>query len=137
MSAAVVTAEPIDWGRINPHPARATTAPLDPGSVIEWCYWCQLAPSSGRDHLIPKSRGGSNEPENLVPACVVCNSTKGTRTPSEYGAYLLAKARVMSTTCPRCGAGPGEPCFRVTPWGPQRTYDLHPARKEAAHAAHP
>ena len=29
------------------------------------------------DHFKPKSRGGSDEPDNLVTACVSCNHMKG------------------------------------------------------------
>jgi 5-methylcytosine-specific restriction endonuclease McrA len=29
------------------------------------------------DHYIPKSKGGSNDKENLVIACFYCNSSKG------------------------------------------------------------
>lgn len=35
------------------------------------------------DHVIPYSRGGSNEPENLATACKACNSKKGDKTPDE------------------------------------------------------
>lgn len=28
------------------------------------------------DHIIPLSRGGTNDPENLTPACKSCNSSK-------------------------------------------------------------
>jgi 5-methylcytosine-specific restriction endonuclease McrA len=41
------------------------------------------------DHLIPKSRGGSNGPENLVPACKPCNNRKADRTPREAHMKLL------------------------------------------------
>lgn len=35
------------------------------------------------DHIIPRSRGGSDSWENLVAACVRCNIKKGNRTPKE------------------------------------------------------
>jgi hypothetical protein len=36
------------------------------------------------DHVFPKIRGGSNNPENLVVACAACNLSKGARTPEEW-----------------------------------------------------
>lgn len=38
------------------------------------------------DHIMPRSRGGSDDPENLVPACGPCNRSKGARTPEEWAA---------------------------------------------------
>lgn len=29
------------------------------------------------DHLVPKSKGGSDDPSNIVPACEACNEAKG------------------------------------------------------------
>jgi len=37
-----------------------------------------------RDHKIPKSRGGKNEPENIVICCDKCNHEKGSLTQEEY-----------------------------------------------------
>lgn len=37
-----------------------------------------------REHMLPKSRGGSNKAENIVPSCHQCNQTKGTRTVVEW-----------------------------------------------------
>lgn len=37
------------------------------------------------DHVIPKTRGGSNEISNLVTACMPCNNHKNNRTPEEAG----------------------------------------------------
>lgn len=46
------------------------------------CYLCQKeldAKSFHLDHLIPVSRGGSNEPNNLAVACPSCNKSRGNR----------------------------------------------------------
>lgn len=32
-----------------------------------------------RDHVVPSSRGGLSEPDNLVPSCAPCNRAKGNR----------------------------------------------------------
>lgn len=37
------------------------------------------------DHILPLSRGGSDEPENWAVSCVGCNHTKNNRTPEEAG----------------------------------------------------
>jgi hypothetical protein len=51
-------------------------------------YTCQYCGATNVplacDHRLPHSRGGSNEPENLVTACVRCNSRKHTKTPEEW-----------------------------------------------------
>lgn len=43
-----------------------------------------------RDHITPRSRGGSDRWENLVAACRRCNHRKADRTPEEAGMALLA-----------------------------------------------
>jgi 5-methylcytosine-specific restriction endonuclease McrA len=42
-----------------------------------------------RDHLIPMSRGGTNEWSNVVTACSSCNTRKANRMPSEIGMHPL------------------------------------------------
>ena len=42
-----------------------------------------------RDHLVPLSRGGSNEWSNVVTACSTCNTRKGNRLPDECGMHPL------------------------------------------------
>lgn len=41
------------------------------------------------EHLIPVSRGGGTDWDNVVPACVPCNTRKGNRTPKEAGMKLV------------------------------------------------
>jgi hypothetical protein len=42
------------------------------------------------DHLVPVSKGGTNEPENLVTTCLICNSLKSGRTYEEAAADILS-----------------------------------------------
>lgn len=41
--------------------------------------------ASSVDHVMPRSRGGGDESNNLVAACLPCNQFKGDRTPAELG----------------------------------------------------
>ena len=41
-----------------------------------------------RDHIVPLSRGGTNEWTNVVTACSTCNTRKGNRLPAECGFAL-------------------------------------------------
>ncbi len=45
------------------------------------------------DHVVPRDRGGADTWENLVCACMDCNSKKRNRTPHEAGMRLLRKPR--------------------------------------------
>lgn len=50
------------------------------------CAYCHLASDQFEiDHIIPRSRGGSNRLSNLALACHRCNQDKGDRTAEEYG----------------------------------------------------
>lgn len=54
------------------------------------CYWCRCTVYYGvqrhpgipsnlatRDHLVPRSRGGTNDRQNIVVACYKCNQERG------------------------------------------------------------
>lgn len=43
-----------------------------------------------RDHVLPLSKRGQDEWENVVSACLHCNVKKGSRTPQQAGMPLLA-----------------------------------------------
>ncbi len=59
-----------------------------------------------RDHLLPLSRGGTNEWTNVVTACSTCNTRKGNRSPEECGMHLVGP--------------PGEPHFVSLTWAVRR-----------------
>lgn len=48
-----------------------------------------MPPSSDMAHVVPRSRGGSDDPENLVTACWTCNCKKADREPHEAGMDVL------------------------------------------------
>ncbi len=51
------------------------------------------------DHLVPRSKGGLDEANNIVTACSVCNMLKGNYTPADdykpekRGAYIAANRK--------------------------------------------
>jgi 5-methylcytosine-specific restriction endonuclease McrA len=45
------------------------------------------------DHVVPRSRGGRSNWENIVTSCIECNFKKGGRTPEEAGMNLLRPPR--------------------------------------------
>ena len=61
------------------------------------CQFCgrsivELKPreSLTRDHLVPLSRGGTNDWTNVVTACSPCNTRKGNKLPAEIGMHPLS-----------------------------------------------
>lgn len=47
------------------------------------CVYCAGAAATG-DHVIPESRGGATEDDNVLAACGTCNTSKGARTLREW-----------------------------------------------------
>ena len=52
------------------------------------CQYCGHRADS-IDHVVPRSRGGSDDWDNLAAACRTCNAAKRNRTPAEAGMRLL------------------------------------------------
>jgi 5-methylcytosine-specific restriction endonuclease McrA len=69
------------------------------------CQYCGKRFPTGElslDHVMPRSRGGGTDWENIVCACVKCNVRKGGRTPAEAG-MRLTKPPVKPKTSPTLG----------------------------------
>ena len=52
------------------------------------CAYCAKTAST-IDHVLPRSRGGQDDWDNLVACCLACNNLKSNRTPQEMGWRLL------------------------------------------------
>ncbi len=80
---------------------RQVSNPYGRPSSLEWeqlksqvfkrdSYICVYCSSSGKklhcDHIVPISRGGTNDLSNLATACERCNTSKGARTLEEWRA---------------------------------------------------
>jgi hypothetical protein len=67
------------------------------------CYYCgsRIWPVTwidrqhSIDHIIPRTRDGSDDLQNLVPCCRSCNSIKGGRTPDEARHAFALRAAGM------------------------------------------
>jgi len=55
------------------------------------CVYCGSTESLTLDHVLPRSRGGGSNWNNLVTACKTCNSKKGDFLPEEIGMELPYK----------------------------------------------
>jgi len=61
------------------------------------CQYCGIVEAQLTiDHVIPRVRGGKDTWENLVCACMRCNTKKGDRTPEEAGMPLMKVPRKPS-----------------------------------------
>ena len=55
------------------------------------CVYCGSKKELTLDHVLPKSRGGSNEWTNLVTSCMKCNRKKADKTPDEAKMSMKSK----------------------------------------------
>jgi 5-methylcytosine-specific restriction endonuclease McrA len=62
-------------------------------STCQFCGCVLPATELTLDHVIPRSRGGHTDWDNLVACCHPCNNRKGGRTPEEAGLRLLRSPR--------------------------------------------
>ena len=52
------------------------------------CQYCGSTKNLTLDHVLPRSRGGTSNWDNLLTACSRCNHGKGHRTPQEAGLVI-------------------------------------------------
>jgi 5-methylcytosine-specific restriction endonuclease McrA len=62
------------------------------------CQYCGTTSHLTVDHVIPRSRGGASDWENIVTSCAPCNRRKGNRTPVETGMQPRLKPRAPGPT---------------------------------------
>jgi 5-methylcytosine-specific restriction endonuclease McrA len=61
---------------------------------LHTCQYCGDLPGRHEltvDHVIPRSRGGGHQWQNLVTACKRCNQKKGSQTPEEAQMHPIRK----------------------------------------------
>jgi 5-methylcytosine-specific restriction endonuclease McrA len=56
------------------------------------CAYCGTTGPLERDHRVPITKGGTDDPANIVPACKPCNVRKGAADPADWP--LLINRRV-------------------------------------------
>jgi len=64
------------------------------------CRYCGellTAETATLDHVLPVSKGGADDPENLATACLMCNSIKSGRTYEDAAADILTALQVRRT----------------------------------------
>lgn len=63
------------------------------GNQCQYCGKHYSLSQLSFDHVIPKSRGGATNWENVVCCCLTCNGRKGDRSPEESGLKLIRQPR--------------------------------------------
>jgi 5-methylcytosine-specific restriction endonuclease McrA len=60
----------------------------------DWtCQYCGSRSNLTVDHVIPRSKGGTSNWENIVASCAPCNRRKGNALPRQAGMRLLKQPR--------------------------------------------
>ncbi len=59
--------------------------------TCQYCFEQPGTPELTYDHVLPRAQGGKTVWNNIVTACLKCNSRKGNRTPEKAGMHLKRK----------------------------------------------
>ena len=60
------------------------------------CQYCGSRANLTVDHVIPRSKGGASDWENIVASCAPCNRRKGDHLPERAGMHLRRKPAAPS-----------------------------------------
>lgn len=63
------------------------------------CHYCGADTPLTVDHIVPRSRGGSEADSNLVTACRSCNSSKRNKSYDEFIEWREAELVAFQTFC--------------------------------------
>jgi len=63
------------------------------------CQYCGADKRLTVDHVVPRSKGGTDTWENVVASCAPCNLKKGDRTPAGADMRLSRPPRAPDPTC--------------------------------------
>lgn len=74
---------PVKYGAARVRPGRIGRTRLERLGMTE-CIACGAIEDLTIDHIVPRSRGGSNDQSNLQCLCRSCNASKGARTMEEW-----------------------------------------------------
>ena len=86
------------WGTLRATKTKLDTGAISPSALLREnkkivkagtaCAYCGIQDNLEWEHVIPKSRGGSDNIDNLVLACRECNAAKGTK-----DVYMMYRGR--------------------------------------------
>jgi 5-methylcytosine-specific restriction endonuclease McrA len=62
------------------------------------CQYCGRTSHLTVDHVVPRSRGGTSQWDNIVTSCAPCNRRKGDRIPAEIQMHPSRKPRAPGPT---------------------------------------
>jgi hypothetical protein len=67
------------------------------------CYYCLIPltlTEAHKEHMTPRTRGGADTIDNIVPTCEACNKRKGTMTEEEFRTAFSEAFKILTSVPP-------------------------------------